>query len=77
LAQALGFERETAPNLLTALGPLSPNEQKVIECLRDEPLPRDELIRQISLPVSEINSLLAVLELKGAIRETLGEIRLM
>jgi DNA processing protein len=54
---------------------LSPNEQKVIELLR-EPMPRDELIRELRMSVSEANILLSAMELKGLLTETLGEIRL-
>jgi predicted Rossmann fold nucleotide-binding protein DprA/Smf involved in DNA uptake len=40
-------------------------------------LPRDELIHQLNLSVSETNALIAVLEIKGIIKETYGEIRLL
>lgn len=54
----------------------SKTEQAVIELLSLEPLARDELIRQLEQPTSETNVLLATMELKGLIQETLGEIRL-
>lgn len=54
---------------------LSEQEQKVFACL-SAPLPRDELIRTLALPTSEAQSLLMSMELKGLIKETLGEIRL-
>ena len=58
----------------------SPKEMLLIEILR-EPLPRDEILRQAQtkhqLPVGETQTLLSLLELKGLIRETLGEIRLI
>ena len=45
-----------------------------------EPLPRDEILRQAQnehqIPVGETQTLLSLLELKGLIKETLGEIRL-
>lgn len=57
----------------------SPKEMLVIELLR-EPQPRDEILRQSEslhgLPVGETQTLLSLLELKGLIQETLGEIRL-
>jgi len=53
------------------------NEQKVIELLSVEPLPRDELIRQLGIPTSEASTTLMQLEIKGVIKETLGEFRLM
>lgn len=58
----------------------SPKEMLLVEILR-EPLPRDEILRQAKdqhqLPVGETQTLLSLLELKGLIRETLGEIRLV
>ncbi|MFH0804224.1 MAG: DNA-processing protein DprA [Candidatus Zambryskibacteria bacterium] len=57
----------------------SEREMLIIKLLI-EPLPRDEILRQASsqhqIPVSETQTLLSLLELKGLIKETLGEIRL-
>src|SRR3989344_1585311 len=65
------------------------DEEKYFDCsekemiiikLLVEPLPRDEILRQANLehqiPVGETQTLLSLLELKGLIKETLGEIRL-
>jgi len=65
------------------------NEEKYFDCsekemliinLLIEPLPRDEILRQVNIehqiPVGEAQTLLSLLELKGLIKETLGEIRL-
>src|SRR3989344_447555 len=65
------------------------NEEKYFDCsekemfiikLLIEPLERDEILRQIQtkhqIPVGEIHTLLSLLELKGLIKETLGEIHL-
>ena len=38
-------------------------------------MPRDELIRTMKLSVAEANSLLSIMEIKGLIKEELGEIR--
>jgi DNA processing protein len=54
----------------------SENEIKIIELLA-EPLERDELLRRSGLRTSEVQSLLTLLELKGHIREQLGEIGLV
>ena len=58
----------------------SEKEMLIIEILR-EPLPRDEILRQAQsqhgFPVGETQTLLSLLELKGLIKETLGEIRLV
>jgi DNA processing protein len=54
---------------------LSEPEQKI--CARlTSPMPRDELIRTLDMPVSQAQSLLMAMELKGLIKETLGEIRM-
>lgn len=74
LLLALGFEpsdqEPTKSKSLTA------EEQLVIELLTVEPLPRDELIKQLSLTPAAANSLLALMEIKGLIKESLGEIYL-
>jgi len=51
--------------------PESPEEKQVMELLID-PLPRDELIRQLNVQVSRANELLSVMEIKGLIKESLG-----
>jgi len=56
---------------------LSAPEKKIVEILKTEPLPRDELVRQAGLSASEGNSVLMILEIKGVIKETGGEIRLI
>lgn len=76
LLEALGFERPEDHQLKLQLEDLSPTEQKVVALLLVESLPRDELVRQLGLPVSEANSLLVVMEIKGLIKESLGELRL-
>lgn len=63
------------PNDKIKTANLSPNEQKVIDLLR-EPMPRDELIRALEMPVNEANILLSAMELRGLITETLGEVRI-
>lgn len=53
----------------------SEKEMAIIKIL-SEPLPRDEILRRTGFPVGETQTLLSLLELKGLIKETLGEIRL-
>lgn len=57
----------------------SEKEMLIIKILI-EPLPRDEILRQANLehqiPIGETQTLLSLLELKGLIKETMGEIRL-
>jgi DNA processing protein len=58
----------------------SPKEMLIIKILI-EPLPRDEILRQAfsehKISVGETQTLLSLLELKGLIKENLGEIRLV
>lgn len=81
LLEALGFEKEEdsievrESKQQKLFQDLSREEKKIIELLR-EPLERDELVRRAGLPVYETNALLSILEIKGVIKEELGEIRL-
>ena len=76
LLQALGLEIESGPQLKLDLTELSPNEKKVYELLSVESLPRDDLISALGLQTGAANSLLGIMEIKGIIKESLGEIRL-
>jgi len=74
--EALGFEKpKDAEKQQKLFTDLSPEEKKVTAMLR-EPITRDDLIRQISLPIPAANALLSIMEIKGLIKEELGEIRL-
>lgn len=76
LLQALGFENKINPeNLKLIYDDCSADEKKIIELLK-EPMSRDAIIQNLDLPISQINTTLSILELKGLIQETLGEIRL-
>jgi len=73
--EALGFEQEKDEDKQARLfEDLSPEEKKVIELLR-EPIPRDDLIRAMKMPISIANSLLSIMEIKGLIKEEMGEMR--
>ena len=54
---------------------LSSEEQKVIDLL-SFPIARDELIKELEIPISEANAVLTTLELKGLIIERMGEVHL-
>ena len=70
ILEALEIEKtETARDMA-----LTDEEQKVIDIL-SEPTPRDELIRALKMPISAANVLLASMELRGLIAESMGEIR--
>jgi hypothetical protein len=74
LLQALGFEEVNTIQDSVKDETLSEEEQKILEILR-EPLPKDELIRALAIPTDKANIVLSVLEIKGLIAESMGEIR--
>jgi DNA processing protein len=78
ILRALNFdmEKEQTKKQQELFADLSPGEQKIIELISYEPLTRDELILALDLPAGETSSLLMTMEIKGLIKEELGEIRL-
>lgn len=75
--EALGFElpknKEKQAKLFLDL---SPEEKKIIDLLRD-PSPRDDLIRAMKMSIPTANALISVMEIKGLVKEEMGEIRLV
>ncbi len=79
ILQALGFntdekEKEKQGRLFVDLSPV---EQKIVEILQTDSFPRDELIEVAELTTSEANIVLSAMEIKGIIKEAMGEIRLI
>ncbi len=72
ILDALGFEARTESDAPPV--EMSADEIRVMELLR-APLSRDECIRALGIPAAAANVLLAEMELRGLIQETLGEIR--
>lgn len=74
--EALGFEKEKDEEKQAKLFlDLSPEEKIVVNLLR-EPVPRDDLIRAMKLPIPTANAIISIMEIKELIKEELGEIRL-
>jgi len=74
--EALGFELEKDEEKQARLfEDLSPEEKKIADLLR-EPVSRDDLIRAMKMPTPRANAILSIMEIKGLIKEELGEIRL-
>ena len=74
--EVLGFERKKDENVQAKLfEDLSSEEKMVIKILR-EPMPRDDLIRAMKMPIPNANAVLSVMEIKELIKEEMGEIRL-
>lgn len=75
LLEALGFELPKDEEKQQKLfADCSPDEQKVLDLLI-EPFERDELLRMMKMPIPDATSLLSIMELKGMIKEEMGEIR--
>ena len=55
---------------------LSTDEREIVDILH-EPLSRDEVIRRLQKPVYVAQTILATMEIKGLITETMGEIHLI
>jgi DNA processing protein len=76
ILESLGFQLETCNlKLATSYTDCSPDELKVIKLLA-EPSARDELIQHLGLSTSQANILLSMMEIKGLIKESMGEIHL-
>lgn len=72
LLRELGFEIE---NKQMKLPEMSELEQKIYEIVLIEPKTKDEIANSLNLSISELNSLISLMEIKGIIKETMGEIR--
>ena len=75
--EALGFERDVDEARQASLFMDLSKEEKIVVDLLREPIGRDDLIREMKIKTSEANSILSVMEIKGIIKEELGEIRLV
>ncbi len=78
ILDALGLAKTESkkPSQESLFAECSPEEKEILKHL-SEPISRDELIRLIPRPISETNTILAMLEIKGIITESLGNIRLI
>lgn len=72
ILDAFDIPRE-GDNLKLNLSNLSSLEQKILEVLT-EPITKDDLIRKLNLPATEINSALTIMQIKGIIKQSCGEI---
>jgi len=72
---ALGIAKREGPASWAELrDDLSEEELRVFEIIKS-PIPRDELIEALELPITEVNVLLSTMEIKGLIVEELGVVR--
>ena len=76
ILEVLGLSSDEEKNQNRDYSDLPPNEKKIVELISIEPLPRDVIIEELDISVSDLNMLLSLMELKGLIKEEFGEIRL-
>jgi len=76
LLDALGFQRNEKSVAEKNYADCSPDELIIIEMLR-EPRSKEELFLELAFPISQANALLSIMELKGIIKEEMGELHLL
>jgi DNA processing protein len=74
ILEVLGFKIDKESKQQNLFDDALPNEKKILKILK-EPMPKDELLRVLNMPTGEANATLSVMEIKGLIKEELGEIR--
>jgi DNA processing protein len=74
ILEALGFKVDTESKQKSLFEDALPEEKNILKILTT-PIPRDELIRAMKMPTGVANAMLSVMEIKGLIKEELGEIR--
>ncbi len=74
ILEALGFKIDETAKQESLFADASPEEKAVLKLLA-EPKERDDLIREMKISTAEATTLLSIMEIKGLIREELGEIR--
>ncbi len=74
ILEALGFKTDNESKQKNLFDDATIEEKKILKILT-EPIERDELIRTMKMPTGIANSILSIMEIKGLIKEELGEIR--
>ena len=74
ILEALGFKTDVASKQQNLFDDATDEEKSVLKLLT-EPIERDELIRKMKMSTGVANAMLSVMEIKGLIKEELGEIR--
>lgn len=74
ILELLGLPRNDAPPTLMEIEDLT-SEEKIFVKLLETPCERDELVRRSKLDIGSASAILSLLEIKGLIREEMGEVR--
>ncbi|MDD2935064.1 MAG: DNA-processing protein DprA [Candidatus Pacebacteria bacterium] len=77
LLEILGFSSEKESGQKILLLENFSEEEKAVLLLLNEPLSRDEIAQKSLIPISELNSIISLLEIKGVVKEVGGEICLV
>jgi len=70
--EALNLKMVTAHSEARAVIPEDPTEAKLFALLSNDPTHVDYLVRESGLPVAQVSSTLALMELKGSVRQVAG-----
>ncbi len=70
----LNLERIREQRSVRQAVPPDPTEAVLLEHLSSEPRHVDEIVREVTMPSAQVNSLLAIMELKGLVRQV-GSLR--
>ena len=74
ILEAFGLKADVGQQKLK-LEDLSSDEKKVVEILKN-PVSRDEHVARLGLPIQKANVTLSAMEIKGIIKESMGEMRI-
>lgn len=74
ILELLGLPRKDEPPTLMEIEELT-GEEKVFIKLLEKPCERDELVRRSKMEIGTASAILSLLEIKGLIKEEMGEVR--
>jgi len=69
LLEQLNLERVAVQREARQTIPAEPSERKLLELLGMEPIHLDEIVRGAAMPAAQVSGLLAMMELKGLVRQ--------
>ncbi len=72
ILEVLNLEQVAEQAEIRAIVPSDPTESRLLSCLSAEPTHVDELAQAVALPISTVSSTLALMELKGLVRQVGG-----
>jgi DNA processing protein len=74
ILEALGFKIDESAKQKSLFEDATKEEKDILKLL-PEPMERDELIRTMKMPTGAATAMLSIMEIKGLIKEELGEVR--